>query len=160
MKKTKKVVDNTKEGTLHNGHIAASKIEVVDASLRSASAENLIVNAPPKGLEDIVDPLPLENIEIREIRVEVPVEKVVIKEVIKYVEKPRLEGYELYARLRDMGYYQGGIGMTMENPNGIDKVYIPEASEIYPSFAIDPDKWNIVRDSLCRVWIELNQDAV
>jgi hypothetical protein len=86
----------------------------------------------------------------------------VIKEVIRTVEveKPRLEGYELYAKLRDTGFWQGGVGATMENPSGIDKVYVPEVAELYQSFALDPEGWEKVRDALCRVWIEMHENAL
>ena len=80
-----------------------------------------------------------------------------IKEVIKYIPEPRLEGWELYKALRDAGFYQGGIGQTMENVNGTDRAYIPEVSEIYGAFVLDPQGWGNVRDALCREWIEVRR---
>ncbi len=98
--------------------------------------------------------LPVQEKVIEVIKVitrEIPVE------VIREVEKPRLEGYELYAKLRDIGYYQGGGGQTMENPNGIDKVYIPTAQEVITYFTGDPEKWDKMRDGIIRAYIEINE---
>lgn len=81
----------------------------------------------------------------------------VIKEVFitKEVEKSQLEGFELYKALKDVGFFQGGQGQFMEDVNGIEIVYIPHASEIYQSFAQNPEGWDIVRDYLARAFLEL-----
>jgi hypothetical protein len=78
-----------------------------------------------------------------------------IKEVIKYVPEPRLEGFALYKALKDKGYYQGGMGMYMEDMNGTEKVYVPHTSEVYAYFLGDPDKWEALRDAMIRAYIEL-----
>lgn len=80
--------------------------------------------------------------------------KEIIREVIKEVEKPQLEGYELYAQLRDIGYFQGGSGFYIEDPNGIDKVYVPTVPELISSLAADPQIWEIMRDGVIRAYIE------
>lgn len=132
------------------------------------------VDNTPKGLENIVDDgttlvtvsdiVPIKTKFPTKDKTETVIqEKIVevIKEVIPTVEveKPKLEGYELYAKLRDVGFYQGGVGTTMENPTGVDKVYVPEVAELYQSFALNPSGWEKVRDALCRVWIEMHQDG-
>lgn len=78
-----------------------------------------------------------------------------IKEVIKFVDKPELEGYELYLQLRETGYFQGGGGQYLEDPNGIDKVYIPTAPEVVSFFAGDPEKWEEMRDGIVRVYLQI-----
>lgn len=78
-----------------------------------------------------------------------------IKEVIKFVDKPQLEGYELYKSLRDLNFPQGGGGHWLEDPNGLEKVYVPEVSEVYGQFIMDPAQWEEVRDALCREWIRI-----
>lgn len=82
--------------------------------------------------------------------------KVITKEVRVevLVEKPQLEGYELYAQLRDIGYFQGGSGFYMEDPNGIDKVYVPTVPELISSLAADPQVWETMRDGVIRAYIE------
>lgn len=83
--------------------------------------------------------------------------KEVIKEVIRTVEvqAPKLEGFELYSKLKDTGYYQGGSGYYMENSNGIDKVYVPQAQEIISFFSGDPEKWDQMRDGIIRAYLEI-----
>ena len=90
----------------------------------------------------------------KEIIKEIVVEKEVIRTV--EVEKPKLEGYELYAKLRDIGFPQGGIGAYTENPNGVDKVYIPHPQEVIAFFIGDPDKWEGMRDGIIRTYIEIH----
>lgn len=83
----------------------------------------------------------------------------VIKEI--FVEKiveipaPRLEGFELYKALKDKGYPQGGMGQTMEDPNGIERVYIPHPNEVQAFFIENPDKMEAMRDAIIRAYIEL-----
>lgn len=85
----------------------------------------------------------------------------IVKEVIKYVpqevfiEKPRLEDFELYNRLKEIGYPQGGGGSYLENPMNIDKVYVPTAQEVIAFFIGDPDKWEHMRDGIIRTYIEV-----
>lgn len=78
-----------------------------------------------------------------------------IKEVIKFVDRPELEGYELYKALENTGYFQGGSGYYIENPNGLDKVYVPTAPEVVSFFAGDPDKWELMRDGIIRAYIQI-----
>lgn len=78
-----------------------------------------------------------------------------IIEVIKFVDKPEIEGYELYKALEGTGYFQGGSGYYLENPNGIDKVYVPTAPEVVSFFAGDPDKWELMRDGIVRSYLEI-----
>lgn len=82
----------------------------------------------------------------------------VIREVINTVEieAPKLEGFELYSRLKDTGYFQGGTGYYMENPNGIDKVYVPTAQEVISFFTGNPEKWDLMRDGIIRAYLEIN----
>lgn len=87
----------------------------------------------------------------------VEVLKEVFIERIKEVPQPRLEGYELYAKLNDLGFYQGGVGEYMESVSSTDRVYLPHASEIYASFAQDPQGWAVIRDYLARAFIELHE---
>lgn len=79
----------------------------------------------------------------------------VLREVVQYVPEPRLEGYELYAALKDKNYHQGGSGQYMENPNGIDSVYIPTYQELITSFIGNPDVMDKMRDAIIRAYIEL-----
>lgn len=85
----------------------------------------------------------------------------VLKEIIieKIVEVPRheLSDFDLYKALKDAGMPQGGIGQSMEDPNGTEKVYLPHASEIYSQFAQDPRGWEIIRDYLARAYLELQK---
>lgn len=87
----------------------------------------------------------------------VEVLKEVFIERIKEVPQPRLEGYELYAKLKQLGYFQGGVGEYMESVSSTDRVYLPHASEIYASFAQNPEGWNVIRDYLARAFIELHE---
>ena len=85
-----------------------------------------------------------------------PQSKEVIREVIKYVPEPRLEGFELYRALKNKGYYQGGSeGQWIEDPNGTERVYVPSPSELYTSFLGEPEKWLALRDAIIRAYIEL-----
>lgn len=92
-------------------------------------------------------------IEIQEKIVEV------IKEVIRTVEveKPRLEDYALYSHLRDTGFPQGGSGVYMENPTGMDKAYVPTAPEVLSYFAANPEEWEDMRDGIIRTYIEIKE---
>lgn len=87
----------------------------------------------------------------------VEVLKEVFIERIKEVPQPRLEGYELYAKLKQLGFFQGGVGEYMESVSSTDRVYLPHASEIYASFAQDPQGWDVIRDYLARAFIELHE---
>ena len=84
----------------------------------------------------------------------------VIKEVLieKVVEVPKKElmGFDLYKKLKDGRYPQGGQGDWWENPNGTDRVYVPRPEELYTHFLGDPDAWNKLRDVLARAWLELS----
>lgn len=102
--------------------------------------------ARPKGVKN-----KLPNVQ-KEV-VEVIKEIFVTKEIL--VPEKKLEGFELYKALKDAGFFQGGIGQFMEDINGTEKVYLPHASEIYQSFAQDPQGWDIVRDYLARAFLEL-----
>lgn len=83
----------------------------------------------------------------------------IIKEVIKVVEveKPQLEGFELYSRLRDTGYFPGGSGQYLDDQYSLDKVYVPTAQEVISFFAGDPDKWDELRDGIIRTYIEIHE---
>ena len=78
-----------------------------------------------------------------------------IREVIKYVPEPRLEGFALYKALKDKGFFQGGMGAYMEDANGTEQVYVPHATELYTYFLGDPAKWESLRDAMIRAYIEL-----
>lgn len=87
--------------------------------------------------------------------VEIIKEVEVIREVP--VEKPRLEGYDLYTKLKEIGYPQGGaMGTYMQNENGIEYVYIPHVQEVLAFFSGDPEKWEGMRDGVIRTYIELH----
>jgi len=75
---------------------------------------------------------------------EVIIEKEIIKEVIRTVPEPRLEGY-----------FQGGMGQWMEDPNGTERVYVPHVSEVYGYFIGDPEKWEQLKDHMIRAYLEL-----
>ncbi len=109
-----------------------------------AFAETHIINKETKEVTPIIQQKVVEVIK-----------EIIIEKIIE-VEKPRLEGYELYAKLRDIGYPQGGMGNIMENPNGVDKVYVPHANEVMSFFVGDPDKWEAMRDGVIRTYIEIN----
>ena len=79
----------------------------------------------------------------------------VIKEVVVQVPEPRLEGFELYKKLAEKGFYQGGMGQWMEDVNGTERVYIPHPTEVITYFIGDPDKWDLMRDAIIRAYIEL-----
>lgn len=81
--------------------------------------------------------------------------KEIIVERIVEVPEPRLEGFELYKALKEKGFYQGGQGRFMEDPNGIETVYIPLPDEIYTYFIGDPSKWEQFTDAMIRAYIEL-----
>ncbi len=78
-----------------------------------------------------------------------------IREITKYVPEPRLEGFELYKALKDKGYFQGGMGQTIEDPQGTETVYIPHYTELLTYFNGDPDKMERMRDAIIRAYIEL-----
>ncbi len=79
----------------------------------------------------------------------------VFKEIVKYIPEPRLEGFALYKALKEKGYYQGGGGYEMEDPNGIERAYIPTYQEVITNFIGDPDLMDKMRDSVIRAYIEL-----
>lgn len=76
----------------------------------------------------------------------------IVREVA--VEKPVLEGFALYKKLKDERYPQGGMGEWWEDPNGTDKVYVPRPEEIYTHYLGNKQEWDELRDALVRVWIE------
>lgn len=106
------------------------------------------IKETPGIIEKPINPTPSQIVEI--IR-EVPI----IREV--FVEKTQLEGFELYKALKDKGFTQGGQGQYQEDMNGIEKVYIPHASEIYQSFAQNPEGWDIITKHLARAYLEINK---
>jgi len=114
--------------------------------IRKRGRPREIVDVPERSDGDLPTP---EKIK------EVIVEKEIIKEVIRTVPEKRLEGWELYKALKDKGYFQGGIGQIMNDVNSTESAYVPEVSEVYTSFVLDPDGWGDVRDALCREWIKM-----
>ncbi len=91
---------------------------------------------------------------IKEVIIEKPIE--VIKEIVveRLVEKKELSGFDLYKKLKDAGFPQGGIGAFEEDLISPEKVYIPHISEVYGQFIADPKDWDKLRDAMCRVWID------
>lgn len=61
--------------------------------------------------------------------------------------------FELYKRLKDAGFPQGGAGNWMLNPDNDEKVYIPLPGELYTQFIGDPAHWEKMRDAMAEVWI-------
>ena len=88
--------------------------------------------------------------------VEIIKEVLITKEIP--IESPQLEGFTLYKALKDNGFPQGGIGQNIEDPNSTEQAYIPEVSEVYQAFLLDPMGWGNVRDALCREWIKHKQE--
>lgn len=82
----------------------------------------------------------------------------VLREVIVEIEKPQLDGYDLYLKLRDTGYFQGGSGQYVEDPNGIDRVYVPTAQEVITFFTGDPEKWDLMRDGIVRAYLDIYEE--
>jgi len=82
-------------------------------------------------------------------------EVIIEKEIVKTVPEPRLEGWELYKALKDKGFFQGGMGQWMEDPNGTERVYVPHVSEVYGYFIGDPEKWEQLKDHMIRAYLEL-----
>lgn len=78
-----------------------------------------------------------------------------IREVIKEVPEPRLEGFPLYKALKNKGFFQGGQGYNLEDPNGIEIVYVPHPQEVISYFIGDPPTWDKLRDAIIRAYIEL-----
>ena len=85
------------------------------------------------------------------------------EELVKVIERivevpvPQLSDWDLYKALKDAGFYQGGIGQFMEDPQGTEVVYLPHASEIYAQFAQNPEGWGVIRDYLARAFLELQK---
>lgn len=99
----------------------------------------------------------IDNTNSPEKDIDLSKEKIVIREVIREIEKPRLEGYELYKKLQEVDFPQGGVmGNYMEDPNGTEKVYVPHVQEVLGFFTGNPDKWEGMRDGIIRTYIELN----
>ncbi len=78
-----------------------------------------------------------------------------IREIVKLVPEPRLEGFELYRALKEKGFPQGGGGENMEDVNGTEIVYIPTYGEVIAFFIADPNKMYQMRDAVIRAYIEL-----
>lgn len=153
MKKTKKTTPTGLENIVDDGTTTV----YVDGIVKTNTYSSL---DPQTKMVIAKDELKIGNLvkEVAPIEVIREVIKFVSQEVIKevMVEKPRLEGFELYAKLRDIGFYQGGsMGVYMENPNGVDKVYVPHAQEVIGFFTGDPDKWEAMRDGIIRTYIEI-----
>src|SRR6185503_16986823 len=81
--------------------------------------------------------------------------EVIVEKIVEIPEK-RITGFALYKNLKDARYPQGGMGRFVEDPNGLEKVYIPRPEEIYTQFIADPEGWNALTDALARAWIELS----
>lgn len=106
-------------------------------------------------IEEKIDPIPAPVQEDKnDGELSTPI-KIEIREIIKEVPEPRLEGFALYKALERKGYFQGGMGEYMENPNGIDRVYVPHYTELLTNFTGDPDKLNKMRDAIIRAYIEI-----
>ena len=65
-----------------------------------------------------------------------------------------LERFELYKKLKDQGFPQGGAGTWIMNPQKDEKVYIPLVEEIFTQFIADPSDWELMIDAMVNVWIE------
>lgn len=65
-----------------------------------------------------------------------------------------LEGYELYAELRDNGFPQGGVGNWIFNIHGTQKAYIPHPSEVYQQYIANPDDWEVMTAAMSNVWLQ------
>jgi hypothetical protein len=83
------------------------------------------------------------------------VKEVIVEKIIEVPEK-KLKGFELYRKLKELRFPQGGMGQWWENPNGTDKVYVPRPEELYTMFIGDPQAWDELRDTLARTWIEIS----
>ncbi len=66
----------------------------------------------------------------------------------------QLEGFALYKALQRANFPQGGVGSYMEDPNSTDRVYVPHPSEVYGMFIGDPQQWEMLRDAICRGWLQ------
>ncbi len=61
---------------------------------------------------------------------------------------------ELYKRLKDSGYPQGGQGMFIVSPDSGERYYMPLPSELYAQLALSPKDWQKVSDALAGIYIE------
>lgn len=61
--------------------------------------------------------------------------------------------FELYKRLKDAGFPQGGAGSWMLNPDNDEQVYVPLPGEIYTQFLGDPAEWADMSKAMAEVWI-------
>lgn len=131
------------------GRPAKQKFEGFDvlATQRGTKIEDIMPEPVDKTVTFIATP------DLQQQVVEVIKEVFITKEVI--IPEKKLEGFQLYKALKDSGFFQGGVGQFMEDVNGTEKVYIPHASEIYQSFAQDPQGWDTVRDYLARAFLEI-----
>lgn len=124
--------------------------KVIKLSPDSGSGINTVPMQPMEATS-----IALKNPDIQQQIVET-IKEIFVERIIEVPQK-QLEDFELYAKLRDLGFPQGGMGATMENVNGVDKAYVPEVSEVYQAFILNPDGWGDVRDSLCREWIKIKE---
>ncbi len=65
-----------------------------------------------------------------------------------------MERYNLYKKLKDAGFPQGGSGSYMVDPNSNESVYIPQPSEIYTQYLADPSSWTEMGDAMATVWLK------
>lgn len=62
------------------------------------------------------------------------------------------EGIYLFKALKDSGFPQGGVGNWAHV--GDERVYVPNAQEIYSQFVSDPEGWTAMTEAMARVWIK------
>ncbi len=61
--------------------------------------------------------------------------------------------FDLYKRLKEAGYPQGGGGQYMGDPDSNVKVYIPTYQELLTHYVADPKDWELMVDAITKVWI-------
>jgi hypothetical protein len=68
------------------------------------------------------------------------------------------EGVFLFKALKDSGFPQGGVGNWVHV--GDERVYVPNAQEIYSQFVSDPEGWMGMTEAMARVWIKNSEKEI
>lgn len=62
--------------------------------------------------------------------------------------------FDLYKRLKEAQYPQGGGGQYMLDPDSNQKVYVPTYQELLTHYVSDPKGWEVMVDTITKVWID------
>lgn len=65
--------------------------------------------------------------------------------------------YDLYLKLKEAGFPQGGSGKFLQHPDKDEKVYVPTAPEVFTAYIGDPEDWQKMVDAMAGVWMEKNK---